>query len=218
MSTNKKLVIAVVALSVAMCCMIGGTLAWLLDESNEVTNTFTVGKIEITLWENNLQADGTLGTEEVTENETYKVVPGASQPKNPTVTVKANSENCYVYMKVTNNMVLKIDGQTVEVATYTVNTGWELIGVATDATTGVKTYLYRFNTIQKLDAENDQDVTALFDEITYADEEILLENIGDLYNKTIVIKAYAHQSDNVSDTVADEAAKDWAKVSDIPAN
>lgn len=217
MSTTKKLVIAVVALSVAMCCMIGGTLAWLLAESNEVTNTFTVGNIEITLWENNLQTDGTLGNEEVVKNDTYKVVPGATQPKNPTVTVKANSENCYVYMKVTNNMVLKIDGQTVEVATYTVNTGWELIGEATDANTGVKTYLYRFNAIQKLNAE-DQDVTALFNNITYADEEILLGNINELNGKTIVIQAYAHQSDNVGQTVADEAAIDWAKVSAIPAN
>lgn len=83
---KKKLFISVVAVALVACFAIGGTLAWLADSTQTVTNTFTVGDIDITL-------------EETTGSE-YKVTPGTDLEKDPKVTVLANSEACWLFVKV----------------------------------------------------------------------------------------------------------------------
>lgn len=83
---KKKLFISVVAVALVACFAIGGTLAWLTDTTDPVTNTFTVGDVNIDLTE-------TTGTE-------YKVIPGKDINKDPKVTVKANSEDCWLFVKV----------------------------------------------------------------------------------------------------------------------
>lgn len=83
---KKKIFIPIIALALVCCCVIGGTIAWLTDVTDPVTNTFTVGNIDIEL-------------DETTGND-YKMVPGITIEKDPTVTVKANSEDCYLFVKV----------------------------------------------------------------------------------------------------------------------
>ena len=81
----KKKVLSIVAVVLVLCCAIGGTLAWLTDKTASVKNTFTVGDINI----------------ELTETTTnYKMVPGNTISKDPKVTVKANSEACWLFVKV----------------------------------------------------------------------------------------------------------------------
>lgn len=82
---KKKLLASVVAIALVACCVIGGTLAWLTDKTDSITNTFTVGNVDLTL------------TETTSD---YKMVPGNTIAKNPTVTVTAGSEDCYVFVKV----------------------------------------------------------------------------------------------------------------------
>ena len=48
---KKKATIAVTALLLVLCFAIGGTLAWLKDETKPVVNTFTYGDINIDLSE-----------------------------------------------------------------------------------------------------------------------------------------------------------------------
>lgn len=69
-----------------VCTTVAGTLAWLTDTTAPVVNTFTVGDINIELKE--------------TTGETYKMVPGIELVKDPTVTVKAGSEACWLFVKV----------------------------------------------------------------------------------------------------------------------
>ena len=83
---KKKIFIPIIALALVCCCVIGGTIAWLTDVTDPVTNTFTVGNIDIELIE--------------TTGATYKMVPGITIKKDPTATVKANSEDCYLFVKV----------------------------------------------------------------------------------------------------------------------
>lgn len=83
---KKKATIAVVALALVLCFAIGGTLAWLVDESDKVVNTFTYGDINIDLSE--------------TTGEKYKMIPGNDITKDPKVTVEANSEACWLFVKV----------------------------------------------------------------------------------------------------------------------
>lgn len=85
-----------------------GTMAYLTD-SKDVKNTFTVGNVAIKLDEAKVDENGTQVVDKdgnpvarVTENE-YKLLPGHTYTKDPTVTVLAPSVESYVRMKVTFN-------------------------------------------------------------------------------------------------------------------
>ena len=92
------LVVACALLLVA--ASVFGTMAY-LTSTDTVTNTFTVGKVNIKLDEAKVNADGTPveGADRVKEN-SYKLLPGHTYTKDPTVTVEAGSEESYVRMKV----------------------------------------------------------------------------------------------------------------------
>lgn len=81
----KKRVITIIAAALLLCCAVGGTLAWLIDKTDPVVNTFTAGNVDIEL------------TETTTD---YKMVPGNTIDKNPIVTVKGGSEACWLFVKV----------------------------------------------------------------------------------------------------------------------
>ena len=90
-----------------------GTMAYLTD-SEEVNNTFTVGNVAIKLDEAKVDENGTQVVDKdgnpvarVTENE-YKLLPGHTYVKDPTVTVLTPSVASYVRMKVTFNNADKI--------------------------------------------------------------------------------------------------------------
>lgn len=100
---KKKTLALVLALTLLVAGVVGGTLAWLTDRTAEVKNTFTVGDINIGL------------TETTTD---YKMVPGNTIAKDPTVTVKANSEACWLFVKVTESTDLK------DFITYAIAEGW----------------------------------------------------------------------------------------------
>lgn len=100
---KKKTLALVLALTLLVAGVVGGTLAWLTDQTAEVKNTFTVGDINIGL------------TETTTD---YKMVPGNTIAKDPTVTVKANSEACWLFVKVTESENLDT------FITYAIAEGW----------------------------------------------------------------------------------------------
>ena len=97
----KKLLLAVCCAALLVCVSIGATVAYLTSK-DEVKNTFTVGKVAITLDEAAVDANGTPieGAARVKEN-SYKLMPNHEYTKDPTVTVKAGSEESYVRMLVT---------------------------------------------------------------------------------------------------------------------
>ena len=228
---KKTLLIAVAAIVLAVVSACSGTLAWLTADSDEVTYIFTVADINIELKEHEF-VNGALTTTEVATNNTYKVVPGATEGKDPFVKVKKGSEPCYVYAKVVNNLVVNTaeknqSANWVEVATCNITTddttnnvtGWTLIGTSTNSTTGATTYLYRYNAIvDALNATtNYVSTSAVFGSVTYAGETITSGNITQLAGQTIVIDAFAHQSANIGtdSTKADDAAIAWAKVTKV---
>ncbi len=93
------LVVACALLLVA--ASVFGTMAY-LTSTDTVTNTFTVGKVAIKLDEAKVDADGkpVANAERVKEN-SYKLLPGHTYTKDPTVTVEAGSEASYVRQMVT---------------------------------------------------------------------------------------------------------------------
>ena len=136
---KKRTVALLLAMMLAIGCGIGGTLAWLLDSDGEVKNTFTISDVDIDLTEN----DSTDDTDTDEQNNTYKMIPGHEISKNPTVTVNANSEPCYVFVEVeeTGGNVTVTEGGSQDTKSfedfivYAMEDGW-IQGEADETTEG----------------------------------------------------------------------------------
>ena len=135
----KKIVAALLAVVLLIGIGVGGTLAWLFDFTDEVQNTFTVGNINIDLKETVNGVDSSAKTNRV-ENDTFKIIPGTTQPKDPTVIVEKNSEDCYVFVEITavnttvENLTYKVGSneftENVTFVQWAIADGWtELDGV-----------------------------------------------------------------------------------------
>ena len=96
----KKKLTMIAALALAVCIGIGGTLAWLTSQTQAITNTFTVGKVDITLREKEIGGDTFLDAKTEAKAQTYKVSPGVPVDKEADVIVKADSEDSYLFVKV----------------------------------------------------------------------------------------------------------------------
>ena len=100
---KKRTLIILVALVAVFGMAVGGTIAWLTDQTEPITNTFTVGNINIEL------------KETATE---FKMVPGVTIAKDPKITVVSGSEACYLFVKVEKSANLD------KFITYTMAAGW----------------------------------------------------------------------------------------------
>ena len=109
-SVGMKTFVAMLALVLVIGCAVGGTVAWLTAQTEPVVNTFTTSNIKVELKE-------TTGPE-------YKMIPGYTISKDPTVTVLDGSEECFLFVK------LEKSGDFDQFLTYTMAEGWqELDGV-----------------------------------------------------------------------------------------
>lgn len=100
MNKKSKVLTALVCL-IVMGVTVMGTLAWLTDR-DEVVNTFTVGNVQITVDETDVDENGDPipNADRVQENN-YHLIPGCTYTKDPTMTVKAGSVESYVRMILT---------------------------------------------------------------------------------------------------------------------
>lgn len=208
---KKKTIALLLVLMLVFGVSVGGTMAYLMD-TKSVTNTFTVGKVQITLDEALVDEYGASITgketvripnnddeyKDIKGNE-YKLIPGHTYIKDPTVHVQPGSEKCYVFVKVENGI------SRVETATEA-NTiagqikakGW----TALDKDTYPGVYYKEQNAV----AENATAVDlVVFDQFVLADDANLAQ-----YTTTmpeIKITAYAIQFDGMTGVV-----DAWTKV------
>lgn len=179
-----KLAVLVAALSLVMCTVIGGTVAWIVDKTAPVTNTFTYGDINITL-------------EETTGN-TYKMIPGSEIKKNPTVTVKANSEASWLFVDIDESANFDT------FMTYAVADGWTQLTKDAENNDITSDLIY-YRAVAAVDADTpiavikDNKVTVKSD-ITKAQFEAVKNDLP-----TLTFTAYAVQSENITDV-----AEAWA--------
>ena len=108
MKTKSKALLLTLCAVLLIAASVLGTMAY-LTSTDTVTNTFTVGNVEIKLDEAKVNADGIPeeGAARVQAN-SYKLMPGTTYTKDPTVTVLNGSEASYVRMKVTFNNATEI--------------------------------------------------------------------------------------------------------------
>lgn len=173
----KKTLITILATVLVCCCVVGGTLAWLTDKTEAVKNVFTVGDIEITLTESDALD--------------LKIIPGKEIAKDPVVTVKGNSEACWLFVKIEEtNWSDKL--------TYNVNVtdaGWTLLE------TGV---YYRKVSAKDTDQEFyvlDENKVTVANTLTSAEMETMANA-----QPTLTITAYAVQQENIGN----DPATAWA--------
>ena len=109
MNKAKKILALVMCAVLLVGASVMGTVAYLTAQ-DQVVNTFTVGNVKIELDEAKVDATGKAPNhnDRVKGNE-YHLLPGLEYDKDPTVTVKAVSDEAYVRMlvKVTNMVNLK---------------------------------------------------------------------------------------------------------------
>ena len=103
----KKKILALCLVVVLVATAITGvTLAYFTDTTQKQTNTFTMGDIEITLDETDIDAEEGARTDE--DQEYGVLMPGISYVKDPVITVEANSEDCYVFLEMEMNKYVSL--------------------------------------------------------------------------------------------------------------
>lgn len=188
MKTVRKTLILAACAIMLVCATIAGTLAY-LTATDSVKNTFTVGNVNITLDEAKVDANGKeiVGDEaERVKANSYKLLPGNEYDKDPVIRVSDTSEDCYVFVEVTNNISsVEATGEASIVAQMT-DKGWVNIG-------GTSVYY-------KQQAASGGDEVEVFDTFTVSDSATN-EQLKAIDGKTIEVKAYAVQKEGFDSAV-----------------
>lgn len=95
--TKRKVLLLVLALVLLVTGVVAGVLAWMVDSTESVVNTFAPSTIKIELDEADTDNSSDGGRDMANA---YDMIPGAELAKDPTVTVKANSVDCWVFVKI----------------------------------------------------------------------------------------------------------------------
>ena len=184
---SKALLLALCAVLLVAVSVLG-TMAYLTSKTQVITNTFTVGNINIAL------------TETKPESKQAKIIPGVDIEKDPKVTVKKDSEACWLFVEV------KEEGTFVaNKVTYSIADGWTALpgvdGVyyreVAAVTADTDFYVLKGNETYKYG------VVIVSDELT-KDE---VDTITDGNQPKLTFTAYAVQKEGI-----DTAAAAWEKV------
>ncbi len=168
---KKRTVALLMAAVLLFGAAVGGTLALLTDKTEAIVNTFTAGSVSITLTEENPANPSSI-----------KMVPGDVIAKDPKITVEGDSEDCYLYVRVTPSAKLP------DYITYAVDT--------TDAWTaleGVANVYYR----EVTSSADDQEFYVLDGNTVTVKSTVtsdMMETAGEDVKLTFI--AYAVQKDN----------------------
>ena len=90
---NRKSMLVLICVALLIASVVVGTLAYFTD-SEQATNTFTVGQVHIDLNETDVDGD------KDTKANDYHLLPGHTYVKDPTVTILKGSDDAYVRMLV----------------------------------------------------------------------------------------------------------------------
>ena len=206
-----KTLVMLLALVLTLGCVIGGTVAWLTASSDKVENTFTVGDITIDLDEHKLVTgtDGNpaLGTEEVITNTYEAFVPGQTLPKDPFVTVEANSEKCWLFVEATETNNTLNNEKIIDWAFDLAEEGQDGWKILPDNANVIYRVVDKANAEQTFDVLKDDQVT-VNSKITKTDVTNTIKSNA----PKLEFKAYAVQYDYLKNGDADvtTAAAAWA--------
>ena len=221
---NSKLRRALLLLACAVMLVslsVGATLAYLTSQTTEVKNTFTVGAVNITLDEalvdlygNPLKEvkttaeDGSekITYEKVTDPTTakrvmtneYKLLPGHTYTKDPTVYVEAGSERCYLFVKIKDDLTAIQD--TATIASQMDALGWKQLVVDGVNVAGV----YYYNQVVDAREATDPVAVKVFEYFKIKGDAEVADYVtnADKTDNIVTINAYAIQEDGFADAAA----------------
>lgn len=92
---KNKLITLTLAAVLLLTGIVGGTIAWLVDKTDPVVNTFTYGDINIDLEETPTPDD-----DDDPDTNEYEMIPGEEITKDPKVTVNTDSKASWLFVKL----------------------------------------------------------------------------------------------------------------------
>ena len=199
MKTRKKILALAVCAMVLITGSVLGTMAWLTAETDEVVNTFTYGNINIDLNEHVYDpGQNALGEELTKSADNYLIIPGIDLPKDPFVTVKAGSEDCYLFVKVEES-----EGFAEGKVTYAVDESW----TKGDGTKIPANVYYR----QVSQPADDVSYNVLKDNKIFVSENLTKDEVKEMQQSqvrpTLKFTAYAIQAEGI-----DSAETAWSQI------
>ena len=207
MKTKRKALLLSLCAVLLVVASVMGTMAY-LTSSDTVTNTFTVGKVEIKLDE----TDVTNPNGPRVQANSYRLLPGLTYTKDPTVTVKAGSEPSYVKMTVTFTKAAELDAifalnggaDMTSIFNGYDSTNWIYKGNTEDTTANTRTYEFWYKEAVAAPTA-DVALDALFDQIK-APDSLTNSDLNNLKDLKITVNAYAIQADGFATAEAAWAA------------
>lgn len=185
---NNKALVLLLAAMLVIGGVVGGTVAWLMDSTEPVINTFTTSDVTITLKES--------------PDLDLKMVPGCTITKDPVVTVEGGSEKCWLFVKADASVNFGT------YMTYTMVTGW----TAGDGTAIPANVYYR--EVESSTADQTFDV---IENNTVTVKDTVTKNdmtAADSNPPTLTFTAYACQFAKGAGSFA--AAEAWAELNPTP--
>lgn len=183
---NKALLLALCAVSLVTASVLG-TMAYLTDDKT-VTNTFTVGSVAITMDEKDVDGSSQNANGRDQAN-SYKLLPGHEYEKDPTIHVDADSEDCYLFVKVENG-IEAIEDENSKVADQMTRNGWAKVE-------GKGVYVYvgtETGATKPLAVTKENKNIPVFNNIKIAGS-VDGDTLANYKDKTITVTAYAVQKD-----------------------
>lgn len=206
--TARKVLLMACSALLLVCLTVGATVAYLTSTTDVVTNTFTVGKLAIYLDETKVDDNGNIieGAEAGrTQENDYKILPGHSYTKDPTVWFAFDgeedvaSEKAILFAKVENELAAIEDTEYTNVDAQIQANGWAVLSTNDETNTTVY-----YKTVVAAESKTEYKLFNTFKisgEVSNEEEATL--KIDDYNNKTIKVTAYAIQADTL---VAGDAA------------
>lgn len=234
---KKKSLIMLVCALMIVSSVAFGTIAYLTDRAG-VTNRFTIGNVDIVVDETEVDEDGkpiypegtplnpdgtpvdpNVKPERTEEENQYPLIPGSEYIKDPTLTVKAGSEESYVRMLVTISSAAEIKEIFAELAvqypdkyadgfvpeqhvTGRDSTKWNFVSMTENTTLNTFTLEFRYPTAVAATDTQDVVLPALFETIRIPGE-LTNPHLTKLANLTIDVNGNAIQTTGFN--TADEA-------------
>lgn len=197
---NKALLLSLCAVLLVAASVLG-TMAYLTSQ-DAVTNTFSVGSVAITMDELDVDKDTNNG-DNVTYGEgenaivrdkanSYKLLPGHQYTKDPIIHVDPKSEDCYLFVKVVNEITAIEDATTV--ADQMKAKGWIPVEGAANI------YVYVGTTSDPLAVSANSNITVF--ESFKVKGSVTNETLAGYAGKTITVTAYAVQKDGFENETA----------------
>lgn len=210
MKTKRKALLLTFCAVLLVVASVLGTIAY-LTANDTVANTFTVGQVAINLDEAKVNPDGTpvANADRVKANR-YKLLPGHTYTKDPTVTVLSGSESSYIKMTVTFTKANELDAifapngaDLTSIFKGYDSANWIAKGNTKNKTANTRTYEFWYK--EAVGAPTaDVKLDALFDFITVP-STINNDQLKNIASMTITVNAYAIQADGF-----ETAEKAWA--------